>query len=183
MASSNSLIIEDKIINRLQVKETVLLLSLSVLIPFLIHLLPEINGVPMGAILLAMFLAPLIAVRYFKFHVGLLIAFLSPVINSLITGNPKTILLPLLTFQLILFVISLKLIRISKITEKASILFPFLFCVIISFFVINIFPSILPGIKADMFLWSSLFNALPGIILLTLSDFVIRKLKRNNHHI
>ncbi len=175
MPVSNSILVEEKIFSRLQVKETLLLLSLSVLLPFLVHLLPELNGIPMGAILLAMFFAPLIAVRFYKFHVGLFIAFLSPLINFAITGNPKAILLPIMTIQLVVFVAGLKLLGQIRSARPVSSLVAYIFCIAVSFVLLLAIPSILPDALPGLFLLTSLLNALPGVALLIAVDFAIKK--------
>ena len=179
MPVTNSIAVEENVFSKLQIKETILLLSLSVVFPFLIHLVPELNGVPMGAILLAMFFAPLIAARFFKFHVGLSIAFLSPLINFMITGNPKAILLPVMILQLITFVISLKLLDKIRSARPVSSLFSYIFSVFVSAIFILSIPGILPDSAPKLFLITSLLNALPGIALLVAVDFVIRKLKND----
>ncbi len=179
MSVSNSILVEEKIFSRLQVKETLLLLSLSVLLPFLVHLLPELKGIPMGAILLAMFFAPLIAVRFYKLHVGLLIAFFSPLINFSITGNPKAILLPIMIIQLVVFVAGLNLLGKFKSTLPVSSLIAYIFCIAVSFVLLLVVPSILPGTLPGLFLLTSLLNALPGVALLIAVDFTIKKFQKD----
>jgi len=84
---------------------------ISVISPFMIHLIPPIGGVPIGAIVLAMSYAPLIAIVLFRFHVAMITALLSPLLNSLITGYPKPEIIAILTFELILFSICAYLIN------------------------------------------------------------------------
>ncbi len=179
MSITNTIAVEDKIFSRLQVKETILLLGVSVLLPFLIHLLPELNGIPMGAVLLAMFFAPLIAVRFFKLHVALIIAFLSPLINFAIAGNPVAVLLPIMTFQLVLFVAGLKLLENVKSVRAVSSLISYLFCVLISTMLLAGFSGILPGSTPGQFLATSSLSAVPGIMLLVIADFTLRKFKKD----
>ena len=95
----------------LEVKETVLVLAGSVILPFLIHLIPPIAGIPLGARLLPMFYAPLIAIVLFRAHVGIIAALFAPALNSLLTGHPLPEKVGILTFELLIFCIILYLLN------------------------------------------------------------------------
>jgi len=179
MDSANSLTFKSNILTRLQVKETVLTLVLSVVIPFMVHLLPSYKGIPMGAILMAMFFAPYIAVRYFKFHVAIIIGLFAPLLNHFLTGNPRTELIPVLTFQLVVFILASKFFLHLKFYNHLNAIFAFLSAMIASFLIIVILPSTLPGASAGNFLTSSLVNSVPGLFLLGTLGYFINHKKMN----
>ena len=99
MPGMTSLAIENSLLSKLQIKESVAVLAFSILIPFLIHFIP-VSGNPVGAVLLPIFIAPFIAVVFFRFNVGIIAALLSPVLNYLLTGNPVYGLLGIITLEL-----------------------------------------------------------------------------------
>ena len=102
---------------KIQIKEAAIILGITILMPFIIHLLPIVDNVPIGARLLPIFYAPLIAVIFFRWHVGLLAALLAPVINFLITGSPQWQVVIILTYELTLFVVFISLLKDIKIVR------------------------------------------------------------------
>ena len=103
MSGENTTTISNSFLRNLQIVETIALLAASILLQFLIHIIPS-TGTPIGAVLLAMFFAPLVAVIFFKAHTAFIVGILSPVLNYFITGLPKAEILPLMTIELVLFV-------------------------------------------------------------------------------
>ena len=82
---------------------TTLTLAGMVLLPILVHLIPFSGAYPLGAYLLPMFIAPLVAAFYVS-PVGLILAaLLAPMINSLLTGMPQPPILYFVTGELIVF--------------------------------------------------------------------------------
>ncbi|MEX0884645.1 MAG: hypothetical protein WDZ72_14340, partial [Cyclobacteriaceae bacterium] len=61
-----------------------IVISAAVLLPILIHLIPPVNGIPMGAYLLPMFYIPLISLLIFGRKIALIVAALAPVLNFLL---------------------------------------------------------------------------------------------------
>lgn len=180
ISQSNIVALKPGILQKLQVGEMVLVLALSVLIPFLIHLIPSYNGIPVGAIYLAMFIAPFIAVKFFKFHVALIVAASAPVLNFLITGNPVQGLVPLITFELIVFIsISKILNEIPKLNYLNSLI-AYLGTVLISLILINLFNGVFTKSAAE-FISVSVFSAVPGIILLVLMNILAVKWKKSRN--
>ncbi len=88
---------------RWEVKDTALVLAMSVILPFLIHLVPSFGAVPTGARFLPMFYAPFIAVILFRPHVAIITALLAPGLNSLLFGLPVQENVFLLTLELLIF--------------------------------------------------------------------------------
>ena len=74
----------------------------SVAIPFAVHLVP--GGSSIGAAILPIFWAPLLAVVFFGPVPGVAAALVAPVLNHLITGMPPSFVLLPLTVELAIFV-------------------------------------------------------------------------------
>ena len=82
---------------------TVLTLAGMVLLPIIVHLIPFSGASPLGAYLLPMFIAPLVAAFYVS-PIGLILAaLLAPLINNALTGMPQVPMLYFVTSELILF--------------------------------------------------------------------------------
>ncbi len=169
MPRTTSLIIESSLLNKVQIKESVFVLAFSILIPFLIHFIP-VSGNPAGAVLLPIFIAPFIAVVFFRLNVAVIAALLSPVLNYLLTGNPVYGTVGIITLELVLFVfIAWLLIKLKFVKYFAAPV-----SVIISMFVTQlIFSSV--GHFAVV-----LTTGLPGIILISLMNILIFTLAKKS---
>jgi len=75
----------------------------AILLPAAVHLLPDVANIPMGARLLPMFLAPLVAIYLERPAVGITAAALAPILNNAITGSPARPMLTSITIELVLF--------------------------------------------------------------------------------
>lgn len=178
MDALNSVTLRKNILTRLQIKETLFVLVLSIAIPLMVHLLPSYKGVPMGAILMAMFFAPYIAVRYYKFHVALIIGLFAPLLNHLLTGNPRTELMPVLTLQLLVFILATKFFLQLNFFNNLNAVLAFFSAMITSSLIIAIVPSIMPGVTGGNFLFSSIVNSVPGLFLLGTLNYFINRTKK-----
>ena len=172
MASANSIAVGSNILTKLQIKETAIILILSVFIPFLIHFLPDYNGIVVGAILLPMFWAPYIAVKFFKFHVGLIAALVSPVINYLITGNPRIEIMTLMTIQLTLFVITAGLLKNLKTLKYLNAFLSYIIAVVSASILLILIPSLMPGLVIGNYFTAAFVTAIPGIVMLIAINFM-----------
>jgi hypothetical protein len=82
---------------------TLATIAAAVVLPFLVHLVPASGGVPLGARLLPIFYAPLLAVIFFRPQVALIAALLAPVLNHLLIGMPTAEMTVILTLELAVF--------------------------------------------------------------------------------
>ena len=173
MSGVNTSTLDNSFLRNLQIVETITLLAASIFFQFLIHLIPT-TGTPLGAVLLAMFFAPLVAVIFFKVHTALIVGILSPVLNYFITGLPGAEILLLMTIELVLFVSLLYLFfNISRMKKISA-----LFAVIISMLLSSPITSLLNGYNGNAF--SSLTTAIPGILLLTLLNYLLVRYKEKS---
>lgn len=150
---------------RWEVKETVLILGMSVILPFIIHLLPPIGGMPAGLRFLAMFYAPFIAVLLFRPHVAIITALLSPSLNLHLTGLPAPEIVGILTVELAMFSVIAYLIQKKWRNFWGTALLAYLAAVLsVSFLLSSTGP-----------LLSALVNSLPGLLILVLLNiFLLR---------
>lgn len=94
------------VFKRLTIRDTVLLLALAWLIPFLVHLVPWANPRPLGAYLLPMFWATFIAVYFYGLTGGLLTGLFGPAVNLLVTGLPAWRFFGAMSLELVVFVLA-----------------------------------------------------------------------------
>ncbi|HEX7021642.1 MAG TPA: hypothetical protein VF171_02215 [Trueperaceae bacterium] len=92
------------------VSGTALTLAACVLLPVAVHLIPA-GGVPLGARLLPIFLAPLLAAYLFPPVVALAAAALAPFLNQALTGMPPKGLAAQISVELLVFVGLVVLVR------------------------------------------------------------------------
>lgn len=149
----------------LEVKETVLMLSVSVILPFMIHMIPSFAGITLGARLIPMFYAPFIAVILFRPHVAIITGLLSSTLNSLLTGHPTPEKVGVLTFELVVFC------ALSYLFHRKWRHFwgtaPLAYLLVLL--------SIACALGSREFFVSTMVTALPGIAMLTLINvFLLR---------
>lgn len=178
MKYTNSLSRAEQIGSKLQLRATVVMMALAVLLPFLTHLLPAYNGTPAGAILLPMFYAPFIAVALFRLHVGLLAAIAAPLLNFLVTGMPLAGVLMVLGIELVLFTfIAASLLKTSKLSWVAAPL-SYLLAKGVSGSILAFVPSLVPNVSAGDFVANSITHALPGLVVLLGINLIVKRLAK-----
>lgn len=159
---------------------SVMLLSLiaAVLFPIVVHLLPSVQGTPVGAILLPMFYVPLVALLLIDRVPALVAAALSPTLNFLISGNEQWSLLILLSFELMVFTLV-----ISYLFSKNA---PF-WTVVPGIFLAKVAGAgliagfgLLPLSPITYFV-QSLYTGLPGIVMLLALSFLLMVKMKKQH--
>ena len=159
-------------LTRIPLKATFVLLAIACILPFLIHLIPPVQGTPVGAILLPMFYIPFIAVVFFSLPVGVIIAALAPLINFLITGNPQWQILVVLSFELIIFaLIAHRLLQVKGIAWLAAPL-SYMLTKVVSSVLLFVIPLV-GGVEPAQFFMNSVSNAWPGLIVLAIINIVV----------
>ncbi len=93
----------DGAFRKVTARETVILLTLAWLVPFLVHLVPWAGARPLGAYLLPMFWATFAAVYLYGAGTGLLVGLFAPAVNLLVTGLPSGKALGLMALELAVF--------------------------------------------------------------------------------
>lgn len=172
MKNDRTLTLNQGILSQLQIKATLVALAAGVAFPFLVHLLPPVQGTPLGAIILAMFYAPFIAVLVSRYHVALIVAIVAPTLNALITGHPNWAIVPILTIELSMFVTFVFLLNKYNKINWFSAPLAYLAVKTISALLIGLFPILLNANPVDFWV-NSVSNGTIGILILTIINFLI----------
>lgn len=151
---------------RLHIPATLLTLAGCVLFPIAIHLIPVAEGAPMGARLLPIFYAPLLAIMLAHPRVGIVAAILAPAVNTLLTGMPTTAMLPVLTVELVTFSVVVGLLYQKWPKFFAVGLVGYGAAKLASLLLLTVVP-LLPA-PPFQFFTSSITTAIPGILVLLL---------------
>lgn len=149
-------------LDRLQVKTIVVILIVACILPLFIHIIPPINGTPIGALLLPMFYVPFIAIVFYRLHVGLVAAALAPFINFMITGNPQWQTVIIFSFELVVFTLIAYLLLKDSFKWIAAPL-SFVFTKIFSSCLLMLIPLLVSPVD---YFFTSVSNGTPGIIVL-----------------
>jgi hypothetical protein len=107
MCATTAIALPPVAFQRAGVKETVVLLAVAWAIPFAVHLVPWSGERPLGAYLLPMFWATLVAVYFFGALTGIVTALCAPAINLAVTGLPALRGVGFASFELVVFVFAL----------------------------------------------------------------------------
>lgn len=94
---------------KLSVPAALLLLALAWLLPFLVHLIPWSGARPLGAYLLPMFWATLVAVYLYGAALGVVIGLFGPLINLLVAGASMTKFISPMSLELAAFALAFAL--------------------------------------------------------------------------
>jgi hypothetical protein len=147
-----------------QVPATVVTISLMIALPFLVHLAPPVGGIQMGAIVLPIFYAALVAVFLFHPAVSIVAAMLAPYINYLIMGRPTLPVASALSVEVLAFSGVLLALHRKNVYTVWAIPAAYLLAKIASGAVSF---AVMPGYSLAQ--WSgSIVTALPGLLILSL---------------
>lgn len=143
---------------------TVITISFTVALPLLVHLLPPVGTVPMGAVLLPLFIAPFIALYLFHPAAALIASLVTPLLNRALTGQPTSEMATLLTVELCAFTLAALLLR--RVWPRSLVNAPLAYLVakLVAAGVL-VLTSLIPALPLG-YLTGSVVNALPGLALL-----------------
>lgn len=159
----------------LQIPAILVTLGLMWLLPLLVHVIPLAGPVPVGARLLPIFYAPLLAAWIFHPAAGLLASLLMPFINHAFTGMPTLPMTVLLSLELAVFSLGLLLNR--KYWPRLPLAaLSFIAGKVISA-ILLVFVAIVPA-SPWAYLVSSVQNALPGLLILLVLHLALLRLPR-----
>jgi len=158
-----------------QVTQTVQILIATMILPVLVHLLPNINGQISGVVLLPIFFAPMVAAFIYKKHVAIFAGIFAPLFNYLLMGRPAPEMVVTLGFEVVLFVLVLSWLKSLKGIKYIAAPLSYL---LISF-VVAIGLSVLGNLSNPVSFWAnSTFVAIPGILLLGIINLAILKFRK-----
>jgi hypothetical protein len=173
MNNLHSLTVES-IARKLQIAEITTLIAASICIQFIVHISHSGNNIPLGAVLLPMFYVPLIAIIFYDFKTGLITAAAGPLINYLLTRSPQIEIVPQVTFELIIFVLTFTLLLRYNRLNYFSAVISIISAKLLSWLVFSLFsPS---GLSSADFI-NPLTIAYPGILILLLLNILLLYIK------
>lgn len=152
---------------------TLITVALAVALPFLVHLLPPVGAVPMGAVLLPLFLAPFIAVYLFHPAAALIASLVTPLLNRTLTGQPTAEMAVLLTVELCSFTLVALLLRRVWPSSIVNAPLAYLAAKLVAAAVLSV-TALIPALPLG-YLTSSLVNALPGLALLVVVNLLVAR--------
>ena len=160
----------------LQLQAVVVFTIAAFLFPFLVHLISPAQGIPLGARLLPMFYAPLVAALLYRYHVAVIAALAGPLLNYWVTGHPLPSMLLTLTLELVLFVSIVFLLR-NKRGVMPWILAPLAYILALGF------AALIKGLgeaQAWDFFSQAISTGWMGVIILWMINLIIGVLKADN---
>lgn len=155
----------------LLISVTVVTVALTFALPLLFHLLPS-AGIQLGARLLPIFYAPLLAALLFPPVVALSASLTAPLINHVLTGNPPLPMATQLSAELLLVFTGMVLL-LRRRWPLLPVIAPLAYLVarVTVFFAQQ--PAALASDEAWQVLFTSLRVALPGLGMLLLLNLVV----------
>ena len=88
---------------RVRLLDLAVFLGLTLLAPWVVHMIPSWDDSPIGAKMLPIFYAPLIAALTGRGQVSVIVALLAPWVNHLLFGMPPRPIAILLNIELVVF--------------------------------------------------------------------------------
>ncbi|WP_162339878.1 hypothetical protein [Cyclobacterium salsum] len=150
----------------------------AVLFPIVVHLGPPVQGIPLGAILLPMFYVPLLAFILIDKVPALVAAALSPLLNFLISGNEQWSLVILLSLELMVFTLVISYLFSKKVPFWAVV--PGILLAKVAGAGLILGFGLLPLPPVSYFI-QSLYNGLPGILILLLLSYLFMEKAKKEH--
>jgi len=149
-------------------RELGIVLALSVMFPFLIHVLPVPETSRLGARLLPMFYAPLLAALWGRMATAWLCALLAPGLNWALTGHPAPPGTYAMMIQLLVFVVVVRGLLLRTGLRWFVAIPAYLAGMIMAMLVSFVIPALIGGRPPVTWLAQSVLMSLPGVALLVL---------------
>ena len=142
-------------------RELGILLTLSVMFPFLVHVLPVPEDARLGPRLLPMFYAPLLATLVGRTRSALIVAVVAPWLNWALTAHPLPPGALMMTIELLAFVLALRSLPAYLTSMAAAVL------------AAGVFPGLIGNRAALGWAAQSLATGLPGVAILLLINWLV----------
>lgn len=150
-------------------------LALAFLAPYVVHFIPSWDDSPIGAKLLPIFYAPLIAALTRRAHVSIVVALMAPWLNHVLIGMPSVPMAIILTVELLVFSVVAE--RLTRSYRGKAWLGPvsYLLAKPVSLLVLLAVPGFLDGTPSVMQFARGVANAWPGLGILALLSYYVPK--------
>jgi hypothetical protein len=157
-------------------RELGVLLALSLLFPFLIHVLPIPGDARVGPRLLPMYYAPLLAVLLGRTSTALLVAVLAPWLNWALTGHPPPPVGAVMTVELTGFAVVLRLLLARHGLQWWFAVPAFVAGKLVATALVALAPGLIGGRAALAWAVQSSATGLPGVAILVGLTLLVAKL-------
>ena len=164
-----------QIASKYQVTQTMIILAATMLLPVLVHSLPNISGQISGAVLLPIFLAPMVATFIYKKHVAIFAGIFAPLLNYLIMGRPAPEMVITLGFEVVLFVLVLSWLKDLKGIQYVAAPLAYLAVSLIAAFGLSVVANLADPVS---FWLNGTLIAIPGIILMGIINIAILRFRK-----
>jgi hypothetical protein len=153
-------------------RELGILLSLSVMFPFMIHIIPVPENAQLGSRLLPMFYAPLLATLWGRTPSALIVALLAPWLNWALTSHPSPPSAIVMSVQLLVFVLALRSLR-TRVRPDWILAAPAYFAGLAAAVLLcAVFPGLIRGQPALAWAARGVVTGLPGLVLLIIINWL-----------
>ena len=166
MKQSRTLAIKSVDTSVFQAKAAVGFSIIALLLPLVLHLLPNPSSYPVGAKLIPLFYAPFIAVLFFRFPLALAIGIFSPLANFLLLGHPSVSFLFQLGLEILCFVLIAHLLKDFKGIRWVNAPFAFIGAKMAIWGLLSVLSMASPEITVPAYFESTISFAAPGIFIL-----------------
>jgi len=164
-----------QIASKYQVTQTMVILAATMLLPVLVHLLPNISGQISGAVLLPIFLAPMFATFLYKKHVAIFAGIFAPLLNYLIMGRPAPEVVITLGFEVVLFVLVLSWLKNMKGIQYLAAPLAYLAVSLVAALGLSVVGNLADPVS---FWMNGTLIAIPGIILMGIINIAILRFRK-----
>jgi hypothetical protein len=154
-------------------RELGILLCLSVMFPFMIHIIPVPGDVRLGPRLLPMFYAPLLAVLWGRNRSALVLALVAPWLNWALTSHPAPSGAIVMVVELLGFVLVLRFL-LAGMGAHWFLAAPAYFSgKLVAVMAATFFPAMIGGRAALTWATQSIATGAPGIAILVLINWLV----------
>lgn len=161
-------------VSRYQISQTVLVLAATMILPLVIHLIPNINGNLSGAVLLPIFWAPMCATFVYKRHIAIFAGIFAPLLNYLILGRPTPEMVVTLGFEIVAFALLLGWLKNLSIVKYVAAPVAYLVASLLVVTGMSFFNEHL-----SFAMWVNATTvAIPGILLLGLANLALLRFSK-----
>lgn len=161
---------------RFVVPATIVTIAFAVALPLAVHALPPVGATPLGAVLLPLFIAPFVAAYLFHPAAALVAALVTPLLNRAITGQPTPQMAMMLTIELCAFTLAALLLRRAWPRFVGNAPLAYVAAKLVAAAVLSV-TALLPALPVG-YLTTALVNALPGLALLAVVNYLVVRLGR-----
>jgi len=153
-------------------RELGVLLALSVLFPFMIHIIPAPEDSQLGPRLLPMFYAPLLAALWGRVRSAAAVALLAPWLNWALTSHPSPPVAVVTMVELSGFVLVVRLLLASAGPRWFLAAPAYLAGVAAAALAVGLFPALIGGRPALAWAAQCIVTGEPGIVILVLINWL-----------